>query len=69
MPTIARRPRFANDRRGRKDDRNGHASDVIPDHSNHINARRFSTRKQGRRKILRDKTGMAATLAFLNEVA
>lgn len=38
-------------------------------HSNHIDARLFSTRKQGHRKILRDKTGIAATLAFLNEVA
>ncbi|OXI77863.1 hypothetical protein CFB50_36675 [Burkholderia sp. AU33423] len=38
-------------------------------HSNHIDARLLSTWKPGHRKISRDKTGIAATLAFLNELA
>lgn len=37
--------------------------------ANHANAQLFSTRNQGHRKILRDRTGIGAAVAFLSESA
>ncbi|MFC0397410.1 alpha/beta hydrolase family protein [Paraburkholderia rhizosphaerae] len=37
--------------------------------ANHANAQLFSTRNQGHRKILRDRTGIDAAIAFLNASA